>query len=190
MKLRILVLVLCFLPLSSMAAQGGNKTYWTVLQTTDFATSDGNYFFTWLGCLSCHMLEQNIDLNGYEVLPLIARPDWRPAAKIQMTLDLLAIEAAVRRQFIAMIEQNKVDVKSLDSMVTALVALGVDKTMLEQTLTGKELFTKISQAESAAKQYQIQYVPTVVVKGKYATDARHTQSVAKFSETLKKLENK
>ncbi len=149
-----------------------------------------NLYFSWLGCHSCLMIEQKVNLEDFEKLPLIARPDWRAAAKIQIAMQMLMVKNEIVDSFKQAILDQKVDVKDLNSMASTLVALGVEQESLTEVLESKVLFKNIQQAENKAAEYRIQYVPTVIVKGHYATDANSTGSVAVFAETLAELRRK
>ncbi|NVJ65186.1 MAG: DsbA family protein [Gammaproteobacteria bacterium] len=185
-KLKLLVLLASFSGLFLSAVKA--DTYWQI-QHEKLVASD-NLYFSWLGCHSCLMIEQKVDLSGFEQLPLIARPEWRAAAKIQMAMQMLSLDEATVDAFKQEIIQQKVDVKDLNNMIESLISLGVEQEPLIETLNSRELFSRIQQAQDKAKQYQVRYVPTAVVKGQYAVDAKSTASVAAFAETLEELKRK
>ncbi len=176
--------------LSSLSFSSANaNNYWEVNVESSTTVND-NYYFSWLGCHSCLMIEQKVDLSSFQKLPLIARPDWRPAAKIQIAMQMMSIEPNVEQAFVEKLMQNELDVKNIEVMIAALVSLGVDEKTLADTLSSKELFSEIQEAVNLAKLYQVKYAPTVIVKGKYATDAKSTGSIQQFSETIRELLNK
>lgn len=190
----LITFILCnvWLSLNGLnAAESLNKDFWVINKNNEIESLEQNdYYFTWLGCASCLMIEEKVDLSNYVTLPLIARPDWRPAAKVQVALQMLSVEPSIQSKFHQQVLNDSVDVKSIDAMSALLVNLGLVKEELEEALTSKELFKKIADAEIIAKQYDIQYVPTVVVKGKYATDAKRAGTVAEFLRIMKTLESK
>lgn len=187
-KKLLLIFVLIFS--TSVSTVQGNDNYWVIAQSEADGAPKDNIYFSWLGCHSCLMIEQKVDLSGFDHLPLIARPDWRVAAKVQIALSMLEVDSEIVEQFKQKILDQKIDVKDLTQMIDALVALGVEQEALKTTLHSTELFAAVRAAEDKAKHYKIQYVPTAVVDGRYATDAKHTGSIDKFSETLKLLKNK
>lgn len=185
--LRILA-VIGLMGVFSVSAAEQNTSYWQTDQAQPQV--EDNLYFTWLGCHSCLLIEQQVELEGFKKLPLIARADWRAAAKIQLALEMLAVEQTMVTKFKQQIIDQQLDVKNLQAMTDALIELGVDEEALTTQLNARELFEAIQAAEEKAKQYQIQYAPTVVVKGQYATDAKSTGSIVKFAETLELLKQK
>ncbi|NVK21987.1 MAG: hypothetical protein HWD86_05680 [Kangiellaceae bacterium] len=184
--------VLLFLSWLAAAEPVKDKDYWAIptVQGIEPATSD-NLYFTWFGCSSCSTIEQQLaaELEGFEIVPLIARPEWRPAAKIFYVLQMLEIDPQVRQQLLIDIEQAKLDPTNLEAMRLWLleqptVQEKVDEELLNKTLEDRQLFKRVAEAVALAKNYNIQYAPTVVVKGQYATDARHTMTIKKFKDVL------
>ena len=87
------------------------------------------------------------------------------------------------------IDAGEVDPKDQNALFEAIFELGYDKQEVAELLEDRSLYQRINQAEALAKNYAIQYVPTVVVKGQYATDARSTMTVKKFREVLNYLKS-
>ncbi|MRX28056.1 DsbA family protein [Kangiella sp. HZ709] len=164
-------------------------TYWELTPENEVKESD-NLYFTWLGCDSCLMIEQEIDDSDYKTLPLIARSDWRPAAKILLALQLLAVELELQQKFRQLLLDKKLDPTDLSAMTAALVELGVNKEDLDSTLKSKELFTAVQRSQELARYYQVKYVPTFIVNGKFATDAKSNKSIKKLKATLATLQTK
>lgn len=170
-----------------------DRDYW-VIKNTDSnseANVQANYFFTWMGCASCTMVMDGLgsDLENIEIVPLIARPEWRPAAKIFYVIQLLEMDKTLLRDLINDIEAQKIDPTNLEQMRSWLLEKEADKEQLDKILDDEALFAKVAYARELAEKYNIQYAPTVVIKGQYATDARHTMKVEKFSEVVRYLKS-
>lgn len=168
------------------------QDYWriTLAEKSQLNTED-NLYFSWLGCTSCRQLEQELaeELGELEYVPLIARPEWRAAAKLHYVMHLLELSEQQRAEMIAKIDADEIDVTDFNAMQQGLLAMGVDEEALTDLLENKELYRQVQRAEALAAKYQIQYAPTVVIKGQFATDANHTMKVDRFAEVLRYLKS-
>lgn len=190
---RLLILsILSFVTAVASAEFKAGKDYWKISQLDGIPVATGdNLFFTWLGCDSCRKLEAELaqELEGFEVVPLIARQEWRPAAKVFYVMQILDGEPDALLKLKQQIDAGEVDPKDQNALFEAIFELGYDKQEVAELLEDRSLYQRINQAEALAKNYAIQYVPTVVVKGQYATDARSTMTVKKFREVLNYLKS-
>lgn len=168
------------------------QDYWRIeLPDAGQLNTQDNLYFSWLGCTSCRKLEQELasELDDLEYVPLIARPEWRAAAKLHYTMQLLELSEQQKAEMIAKIDDGEIDVTDFNAMQQELLAMGVDEEALTELLEDKELYRQVQRAEQLAAKYQIQYAPTVVIKGQFATDANHTMKVDRFAEVLRYLKS-
>ncbi|GAA4345876.1 DsbA family protein [Kangiella taiwanensis] len=190
MRRLLILFILSFVTAVASAEFKAGKDYWKISQLDGIPVATGdNLFFTWLGCDSCRKLEAELaqELEGFEVVPLIARQEWRPAAKVFYVMQILDGEPDALLKLKQQIDAGEVDPKDQNALFEAIFELGYDKQEVAELLEDRSLYQRINQAEALAKNYAIQYVPTVVVKGQYATDARSTMTVKKFREVLNYL---
>lgn len=168
------------------------QDYWriTLADESQLNTQD-NLYFSWLGCASCRLLEQKLadELEELEYIPLIARPEWRAAAKLHYVMQLLGLSEEQKAAMIAKIDAGEIDVTDFNAMQEELLAMEVDQEALTLLLENKELYRRVQRAEDLAAKYQIQYAPTVVIKGQFATDANHTMKIDRFAEVLRYLKS-
>ncbi len=164
-------------------------TYWELKPENEVRESD-NLYFTWLGCDSCLMIEQQMDGSAYKTLPLIARSEWRPAAKILVAMQLLEVDLELQTKLKQLLLDKKLDPTDLNAMAAALAELGLNSKDLDKTLSSKKLLSAVQQSQELARYYQVKYVPTFIVKGKYATDAKSNSSIQKLKNTLATLQAK
>ncbi|GAA0207196.1 hypothetical protein GCM10009123_13370 [Kangiella japonica] len=168
------------------------QDYWKIKGVDDIAVAAGdNLYFTWLGCDSCRKIEGELsaELEGFEVVPLIARQNWRPAAKAFYAIQILGGDAEAWQKLKQQVEDKTLDPTDQKALFAAIIELGFDKEDVIDLLEDRVLYQRINQAEALANNYDIKYVPTVVVKGQYATDARSTMTVKKFSEVISYLKS-
>lgn len=176
---------------SAVAIEQG-QDYWRIeLSDPKQLSTQDNLYFSWLGCTSCRKLEQELasELDDLEYVPLIARREWRAAAKLHYTMQLLELSEQQKAEMIAKIDAGDIDVTDFNAMQEELLAMGVDEEALTELLEDKELYRQVQRAEQLAAKYQIQYAPTVVIKGQFATDANHTMKIDRFVEVLRYLKS-
>jgi thiol:disulfide interchange protein DsbA len=168
------------------------KDFWEMAQVESIpVATDDNLYFTWLGCDSCRKLETELanELDDFEVVPLIARQNWRPAAKAFYVVKMLDGEPNAWLKIKQQVDEGTLDATDQKALFAAIIELGYDKEAVAELLEDRLLYQRIDQAEALAKNYAIQYAPTVVVKGQYATDARHTMTINKFRQVLNYLKS-
>ena len=123
------------------------------------------------------------------MVPLIARQEWRPAAKVFYVMEMLEGEPDALSKLKQQIDAGELDPKDQEALFEAIFELGFDKEAVAELLEDRRLYDRINQAEALAKNYAIQYAPTVVVKGQFATDARSTMTIKKFRDVLNYLKS-
>ncbi len=196
--MRKLITVLALLILQTMMVQVASaefeegEDYWQIAQVEDISAATGdNLFFTWLGCDSCRKIEAELstELENFEIVPLIARQEWRPAAKAFYVIEMLEGEPDALSKLKQQIDAGELDPKDQEALFEAIFELGFDKEAVAELLENRRLYDRINQAEALAKNYAIQYAPTVVVKGQFATDARSTMTIKKFRDVLNYLKS-
>lgn len=168
------------------------QDYWRITLTDESQlNTQDNLYFSWLGCTSCRKLEQELagDLEELEYVPLIARPEWRAAAKLHYVMQLLELSEDQKTDMIAKIDAGDIDVTDFNAMKEELLAMDVDEEALTELLENKELYQQVQRAENLAAKYKIHYAPTVVIKGQFATDANRTMKIDRFAEVLRYLKS-
>lgn len=195
MKHFLLVSVLAFLLTANVdtahAIEQG-QDYWRITLTDESQlNTEDNLYFSWLGCTSCRELEQELagELEELEYIPLIARPEWRAAAKLHYVMELLELSEEQKNDMIAKIDAGEIDVTDFNAMQEELLTMDIDEEALTELLENKELYRQVQRAEDLAAKYRIKYAPTVVIKGQFATDANHTMKIDRFSEVLRYLKS-
>lgn len=181
-----------FAGLVSAAEYKEGDDYWQMAQVESIPVAiDDNLYFTWLGCDSCRKIEAELaqELEGFEVVPLIARQNWRPAAKAFYVIQILDGDPDAWLKLKQQVDAETLDPTDQKALFAAIIELGYDKESVSELLEDRSLYQRINQAEALAKTYAIQYAPTVVVKGQYATDARHTLTIKKFRQVLNYLKS-
>lgn len=166
------------------------EDYWKIAQVEGIPVAvDDNLYFTWLGCDSCRKIEAELrgELEDFEVVPLIARQNWRPAAKAFYVVQMLQGDPDAWFKLKQQVDDGQLDPSDQQALFDAIIELGFDKEEVAELLEDRALYNKIDQAEALAKNYAVRYAPTLVVKGQYATDARHTMTIKKFRQVLNYL---
>ncbi len=138
----------------------------------------------WYGCNHCYNLEPLIarwksDLPEdveFVKMPAVWNPALETHAQAFYTIEALAgsgvIENkhAVHMAFFDKIHVDRQRMTSEKSIVDLLGAFGVSKEQFESAWTSFEVNTKMRQAKTLNRSYNIASVPTIVVNGKFVTD--------------------
>ena len=138
----------------------------------------------WYGCNHCYNLEpllQRWKSDLPENVELVKMPAvWNPAlethAQAFYTIEALAGAGVindtqpVHMAFFDKIHVERQRMTSEKSIVDLLANFGVSKDQFEGAWTSFEVNTKLRQAKTLNRSYNIASVPTIVVNGKYVTD--------------------
>jgi thiol:disulfide interchange protein DsbA len=137
----------------------------------------------WYGCSHCYNLEPilrrwSADLpDGVQFvkLPAVWNPTLEKHAQLFYTVEALAgagkldDAGAVHQAIFNAIHQERNPLASTRSMSALLERFGVSESDFESTWESFEVVTKLRQAKTLNRNYQIASVPTMVVNGKYVT---------------------
>lgn len=136
--------------------------------------------FFWYGCPHCFKFEPHIqawlknkadDVNFIRI-PAVLNPNWAIHAKAYYTLELMGKAEELHGKLFDAIHRDKRQLFDRDSIADFVAANGVDRKRFLSTMRSFAVEGKMAQSIQAAKNYQISGVPTLIVNGKYVTDAR------------------
>ncbi|CAC9435262.1 Periplasmic thiol:disulfide interchange protein DsbA [uncultured Gammaproteobacteria bacterium] len=135
----------------------------------------------WYYCQHCYNLEPA--LNAWvKKLPanvqFIRQPAmysdrWAKGAIFYFVLEELNLLHKLHEPLFNAIHLKKKNFKSKASFVEWVASFGVDKAKVEKTFSSFSVRVKTNKAKLNTSKYHIQGVPTIIVNGKYWTDATH-----------------
>jgi thiol:disulfide interchange protein DsbA len=133
----------------------------------------------WYGCPHCYTFDPYIedwrtdladDVNFIRV-PAVWNPVLQAHAKAYYTAETLGVLDQVHTEIFREIHVNRNNLSDNDSLQTFFARYGIMPDNFDQTFESFAVFTKMQRADELSRRYKIASVPTVVINGKYVTDA-------------------
>ena len=104
-------------------------------------------------------------------MPAVWNPVLQAHAKAYYTAETLGVLDQVHTEIFREIHVNRNNLSDNDSLQTFFARYGVMPDNFDQTFESFAVFTKMQRADELSRRYKIASVPTVVINGKYVTDA-------------------
>jgi thiol:disulfide interchange protein DsbA len=141
--------------------------------------------FFWYGCPYCNelmpALEEWAKRKPEDVvlrrIPAILRDTWAPHARIYYTLELLGEVERLHTQVYHGYHVEQLHMSRPEVMEQWAVRHGIDRQRWINAYFSPEVDVRIARAREAAKRYDVQGTPTVVVDGRYLTSSSMTPTV-------------
>jgi thiol:disulfide interchange protein DsbA len=133
----------------------------------------------WYGCPHCNTFDPY--LNAWEMdkpehisfvrVPAVWNPLVRFHAQAFYTAQVLGKGAEMHEAFFAEIHDNGNYLDSPDKLAAFFANFGVSRSEFAEAFNGREVNSLLQRAEELNERYQISSVPSIVVNGKYTTNA-------------------
>jgi thiol:disulfide interchange protein DsbA len=149
----------------------------------------------WYACGHCYLLEPKLDAwekNGKPAnvelvrLPAVWNELVKTHARIFYTVEILGkpqLHAEVFREI--NVRGNRLDTPA--KIEAFFTSKGVSKTDFQKTFSGFAVESKLARAADLNKRYRITSTPTVIVNGKYVTDASMAGGEDRLFEVINAL---
>ncbi|MEM7610996.1 MAG: thiol:disulfide interchange protein DsbA/DsbL [Pseudomonadota bacterium] len=155
----------------------------------------------WYGCNHCYNLEPVLQRWSADLpenvefvkIPAVWNPVLETHAQVFFTIEALAgageleNKNAVHMAFFDEIHVNRQRMSSEKSIIDFLGNFGVDRDTFESAWNSFEVNTKLRQAKTLNRAYEIGSVPTMVVNGKYVTDESRAGSKTQLLAVIDEL---
>jgi len=137
--------------------------------------------FFWYFCSHCFEAEPYLnawlktmpDTAEFIHQPTIFRDNWKNGAVFYYALEELGELDRLHGRLFDAIHIHKTPLIDLDDFVSWLVDNGVDEKKANAAVKSFSVRIKVNKAALATRKYPLEGVPTIVVNGKYLTDANH-----------------
>jgi thiol:disulfide interchange protein DsbA len=193
---KILLSALAFTFASATVAE--KKTYEEV--NPPQATNTGDKIevieFFWYGCSHCYQFEPFVeswakskpDNVEFIKIPTVLNPQWTSHAKAYYAAELLGIEEKFTHEFFEALHKERKRIYSQKDIAEfAKNRLGVNADDFMDAMSSFAVETKIRRSKQLSKSYGLTGVPTVIVNGKYRTDAGLARGHAGVVRTIESL---
>jgi thiol:disulfide interchange protein DsbA len=146
----------------------------------------------WYGCPHCFNFDpylnsweqSNADYINFVRIPAVWNPLVRFHAQAFYTAQVLDKGEAMHLSFFQEIHQNQNYLDSPEKLATFFANFGVSRNEFETAFNSREVNERLQRAEELSGRYQIDSVPTVIINGKYTSNASMTGSYDRLIELI------
>jgi len=198
--LRPLILVAAFIAGTAFAqAQFELGTHYNRLTPTQPTSSGPQQVEVaevfWYGCPHCNDFDPYLrewqtgapDYINFVRIPAVWNPLVRLHAQAFYTAQVLDREAEMHEPLFAEIHENGNYLDSQDKLAEFFGRFGVSADEFSNTFNSLEVNTRLQRAEELSRRYQITSVPSIVINGKYTSNASLTGSYEGLIELIDTL---
>jgi thiol:disulfide interchange protein DsbA len=151
--------------------------------------------FFWYGCPYCNELQPALedwirrkpDDVAVRRVPAILKDNWAPHARIYYTLELLGEAERLHLKVYHSYHVEELSMSKPDVMEQWAVKNGIERRRWVDAYFSPEVDARIARAFQAAKRYNVQGTPSVVVDGRYLTSSSMTPTVRGMVPVLEDL---
>lgn len=151
--------------------------------------------FFWYGCPYCNELQPALedwikrkpDDVAVRRVPVILKDSWAPHARIYYTLELLGEVERLHPKVYHSYHVEELAMSKPDVMEQWAVKNGIERRRWVDAYFSPEVDARIARAFQAAKRYNVQGTPSVVVDGRYLTSSSMTPTVRGIVPVLEDL---
>ena len=173
----ILVLYVQFLSAEPTIENGYEKV--TPVQPIEVAGKVEVVEFFWYGCPYCfsfepvlnEWLKNQTDQVNFIRVPAVFSKRWGRHAKAFFTAQALGVSEQLHADFFNAIQVKKQRLETEDQLVDFFVAHGIDEQDFRNAYHSFLVDAKMRQAQSMGPRYGVTSVPTIIINGKYRTNA-------------------
>jgi len=152
----------------------------------------------WYGCPHCFRLEDGLESwvetmpegSKFVRMPAIFSEVWEQHAKLYYTLEAMGEIDNLHRKVFDAIHIDKISIVKDKEIVDFAVNQGLEKSVVEDTLSSFTVSSKINAAKINIRKYQVTGVPAMVVAGKYMTDVTSAGGEKNMFAVIEYLINK
>jgi len=191
--IRLVLFALLFLPLSGQAQFLEGVEYTRVApQPVETGRKIEVREFFWYGCSHCYALEpslekwlKNLPKNAQFVrTPAVFNEQWAVHARAYYAFEALGITAKMHYPLFHALHAEKRPLNTADSLAALVAEKGGDRTAFLDAYNSFGMQANLNRALQAARAYNIESVPTLIVDGKYMTSANIAGGYDKVPQVL------
>ena len=133
----------------------------------------------WYGCPHCYKFEKHLDdwkqtkpsYIEFVRMPAVLNRSWASHARAYYALESMGEIERIHPIFFEAIHAQGRRLRDVESMSRFLSQHGIDEDDFKKAYNSFYVETKIKRSDQLARQYGSSSVPTVIINGKYRTDA-------------------
>jgi thiol:disulfide interchange protein DsbA len=149
----------------------------------------------WYGCPHCFTFdpllaeweERKPEYVSFVRIPAVWNPLLQLHARAYYAAEALGKSAEMHEPFFREIHVNGNALDTEEKLAAFFGRFGVDEATFKSTFDSFAVHTKVQRADELARRYMISSVPSIVVNGKYTTDATMTGSYESLIDLIDEL---
>ena len=185
-KLVFFISLICFF-ISIAESQNNNQfeegIHYTILSPTQPTSSSPNQIEVaevfWYGCVHCYTLDPYLENWKENILedvsfvriPAVWNSTLQTHARAFYAAEALGVADQVHASIFREIHVNRNFLDSNDLLANFFSDQGIDEQNFINAIESFSVHTKLQRAEELSRRYRIASVPTIIINGKYITDA-------------------
>jgi len=189
---RLIVLMLVIPAALAGWEEGVNYERLAPPQPTDNADRIEVRELFWYGCPHCYRLEPVLrkwlknkpDDVDFVRTPAVLGPSWELLAKAYYTAEVLGVVDKVHGPIFDRIHKDHKRIRTPDDVRAIFVEQGIPASDFDKTFSSFAVVTRTNRAKRAHDMYGVTGVPTVIINGKYRTNATLAGSNEKILEVV------
>ena len=148
--------------------------------------------FFWYGCSHCYALEPSLDKwlktlpksAQFVRTPAVFNEQWAVHARAYYAFETLGITAKMHHALFHALHADKRPLNNADGLAAFVAEKGGDRTAFLDAYNSFGMQANLNRALQAARAYNIESVPTLIVDGKYMTNANIAGGYDKVPKVL------
>jgi thiol:disulfide interchange protein DsbA len=157
------------------------------IEVIEFFTYACPFCFAYEPALSA-WVARNIDRIAFKRVPVSLRPEWDPVQKLYLALEMLGKSEAMHTKVFDAIHKERRSIKSDEAVGDLIEHLGLDRKQFNEAYFSAEVRTKIGKVLQMQRDYEVDQVPLVAVKGQYLTSPAKAGDMASDDKPFEELE--
>lgn len=149
----------------------------------------------WYGCPHCYELEPHIaewaaskpDSISFVRIPATWNPQVRLHARAFYTAEALGVRDEMHDAFFDEIHRNRNPLATRDALAELFGRFGVEREAFDGAFDSYDVHAKVRRAEELGRRYRITGVPSIVINGKYVSDAELAGGYERLVELIDEL---
>ncbi|MGD8323905.1 MAG: thiol:disulfide interchange protein DsbA/DsbL [Gammaproteobacteria bacterium] len=149
----------------------------------------------WYGCPHCYNFDpylnaweaNNADYVNFIRIPAVWNPLVRLHAQAFYTAQVLGKGAEMHEAFFAEIHRNTNYLDTPEKLAAFFATFGVSRDEFTNTFNSPEVNERLQKAEELNERYRITSVPSIVINGKFTSNASMTGSYERLIELIDEL---
>ena len=147
------------------------------------------------GCPDCYAFEPYLrawETGAAEYVSFVRIPAvWNPLVRLHAqafyTAQVLGREAELHEPLFAEIHENGNALDSPGKLAEFFGRFGVGRQEFDDAFNSREVNARLQRAEELSRRYQVRSIPSIVVNGKYTSNATQTGSFEQLIELIDTL---